>query len=206
MAVVLFGFAGAISGLTTVRICGREPEVSWNMGGVVFLTTLAACLTVSHFLGWLSFSFSIRRITAAAILLVSTPPITLWVSQLVEVFYEFVCQLFKQSEFCRHHVAGGWQAILIPTFSLCLVPVTMISSALWVLTGRWENTKFTFLFLGALGIAWNSFILTSMLQDFGLPIKLHGQDFTYALTLAITGEMVFAVGFAVWVGDGPLKL
>jgi hypothetical protein len=193
--VLLAAVSGFCSGCATVLLFAFLSPTDLDYCGVPFILAMAVSLFVSRQQGWLNFTPSLPRYSAAGVLTFSTYPLIRWVLPIVEA-------IPLSPNHSRHAFSFWTDSGDLKQMATFLIMCTIISSsALWIASGRCSMKAFILLMIGAIMSGWIALVLTLLLADCGYSIRINSEDWTFVSLLVILGETILGAVSAEWIAS-----
>jgi RsiW-degrading membrane proteinase PrsW (M82 family) len=194
-AVLLAAVSGFFSGCVTVLLFAFLSPTALDYCGVPFILAIAVSLFVSRQHGWLNFTSSLRRYSAAGILIFSTYPLIRWVFPIIEAI-----SLSLNHTPRSFSLWTDWSD-LQRTATIVIVCTITSSIALWIISSKWSMKAFFLLVIGATMVVWIALASTLLLADFGYSVRINSEDWTFVSLLMILGETILGAVSAEWIAS-----
>ncbi len=197
----LFAASGVASGFTTVWIFSLLPNRDFGSAGVVFGVAIIGSLLLVRTLGWLAAAYPIKRCILVLAVFSISEPLAFWAIQFTQMSFEVACHFISTDGHCKYLQTLDLVDATVFVFAVGAVSIGLISLALRVLTQEWRTREIVCFFMAAAFTIWVSVVLTYSLTDIGIPIRLHGENWTFMLVLSVVGQASLATIAGKWIAQ-----
>ena len=185
--VALFIIMGFGSGLFSAFVATLSSAWGWvGLGAILALGVFVSVIIASR-LQWLSLNLSVQRCISAALIIVVAYPISVLVMITGQLAYEALYARILPTEWRERIYSGSFPKMALPLYLAAVVGALLVSSALRVLTRKWQKRVTLMLVIGG--------VLTIPLsQAIGALID----DRDWLLVLFPLGEALFGALSGYW--------
>lgn len=189
----LFFIIGLGCGLVSAVIASLSSTWGWLGLGVVFSLALFVSGTISSRLKWICLDLSFQRVVSAALMIVAAYPLSVLVMITGQQAYEAMYAKLFPAEWHERVYSGAFVYTKLPLYLAVVVGAVLVSSALRVLTRKWDEWVILLLVIAG--------ILTIPLSQ-SLAVLIDEPN--WHLVLFPVGEALFGVLSGYWLARaGP---
>lgn len=191
--VTLFGAIGLGSGLLSAIVTTLSSRWGWIGLGTILAVGMFVSVIVAIRLQWLFLNLSVQRCISAVLIIVVAYPISVLVMITGHRAYEFLYASMFPTEWRERVYSGSFPYTIIPLYLAAVVGAVLVSSALRVLTGKWERQIMLLLVIAAIMTIPLSKAIAALIGERN-----------WHLVLFPVGETLFSVLSAFWLSKARL--
>ncbi|HEV7684865.1 MAG TPA: hypothetical protein VGO68_22330 [Pyrinomonadaceae bacterium] len=137
--VALFFIIGLGCGLVSAVIASLSSTWGWLGLGVILSLALFVGGTISSRLQWISLNLSLQRVISAALIIAAAYPLSALVMIIGQQAYEAIYAKLFPAQWHERVYSGAFAYTKLPLYLATLVAAVLVSSALRVLTRKWDK-------------------------------------------------------------------
>lgn len=193
--ISLFLAGGGGSGLVTIFLISITPWTLWLGVGLLYLLGLGVSLHLARKLGWLRMRTTVKRYNTSALIIVLAYPVSVLVMLESLSLYDRLYRVLFAESWERRASTGGspeTEGFYVGLLMAALVSASLVSIALRLVSGKWDNRAFVLMLLAAAVTVPLSLAILSLIRSMQI---YAGDGFS---VMFVVGEASLAAVSGYW--------